>query len=322
MNKYLCLVSELKSLRKGRGVFASRIRERVGPDLRVMCGIAGDDDPATIRRKLVARLVELADHLPPDLCLATVAAFALSTEVRLPLYRDRVHWAATKIDRDPRTVRRRVDDAIDQLAELGAATAPARTGSWHTAQLHVVVALDCPQPEVLELHRIVADQDAPHELELTSPLAVSRNFLEVNVLYGGTLSDRGIVTRGRPGFTLALPEPSSHGEHDFAVRYRLPDRHAMRRPYVVHVPENPCELFDLRVRFGHDWLPQRVWTLRDAHQSALSSPTGHGPQHPVDRAGEVHLGFRRLIPGLAYGVRWEADDQSSSLPSVRRACVS
>ena len=66
--------------------------------------------------------------------------------------------------------------------------------------------------------------------------------------------------------------------------------------------------FDLRVRFGRGWSPPHVWTLRDVRQCAGSYPVGH--QHPVDRAGEVHLQFCRLLPSLGYGARWEVDDQS------------
>ena len=304
MNMHLELVRELKSLRKGRGVFAARIGERVGPNLRVMCGITGDDLPAIIRGKLVARLNALTEQLSEDMRLPTVAAFALSTEVRLPLYGDRLHWAAVKIDRDPRTVRRRVDDAIDQLAELVAITPSEPGHAWHTAELHVVVALDRPQPEVLERYRIVADQDALHELDITSPLTTGRRYLEVDVFYGGRLRDRGTMS-DRPGLALVLPEPLPKGEpHDFAVRFRLASPQALRS-YVVHVPWRPCELFDLRLRFGRDWSPPHVWTLRDVRQSAGFHPVSH--QHPVNRAGEVHLQFRRLLPSLGYGARWEVN---------------
>lgn len=309
MNMHRELVRELKSLRKGRGVFAARIGERVGPNLRVMCGITDDDLPATIRAKLVARLNELTDQLPQDMRLPTVAAFALSAEVRLPLYGDRLHWAAIRIDRDPRTVRRRVDEAIDQLAELIAITPTAPRHAWHTAELHVVVALDRPQPEVLERYRIVADQDALHELDITSPLAAARRYLEVDVFYGGRLRDRGTMS-DRPGLALALPEPLARGEpHDFAVRFRLASPQALRS-YVVHVPGRPCELFDLRLRFGRGWSPPHVWTLHDVRQSGGSYPVGH--QYAVDRAGEVHLKFRRLLPGLGYGAWWELDDRSAT----------
>lgn len=302
------LIQELKSLRKGRGVFAGRIGERVGPNLRLLCGITADDGPVAIREKVAGRLVELAAQLPSDMCLATVAAFALGTDVRQPLYQDRIQWAAIRIERDSRTVRRRVDEAIDQLADLVATTPRTPAGGWGTEELHVAVALNCLHPEVLERHRVVADHDGLRELVFASPLAVGRRYQDVDVLYGGTLRERGLATHDRPAFALELPEPLSRGEsHEFAIRFRLVRPQATRAS-VVHVPEQRCALFDLRVRFGRDRTPPHVWTLHDVHEAAGADPVRHGHPHPVDRAGEVHLRFSRLVPGLAYGVSWDEDE--------------
>ncbi|MGC7102501.1 hypothetical protein ACPZ19_48195 [Amycolatopsis lurida] len=296
MNRHGELVRELKSLRKGRGVHAGRIGERLGPNLRLVCGITGEDGPVTIRGKVVSRLVELAEHLPEDLRLVTVAAFALTTEVRMPLYQDRVGWAASRINRDSRTVRRRVDEAIDQLAELVVTVPRAVAGTWHIAELHVAVMLDRPQPEVLEQYRLFTDQDGLTELDFSSSLAAGRRPAEVDVVYGGTLRHHGPASR-----TLVLPEPLPRGKsHDFAVRFRPP----RLQSYVMQARQRPCDLFDLRLRFGRDRTPPHVWTLRDVREDA-DPPQGH--RHPVDRAGEVHLRFRRLLPGLAYGAHWDVE---------------
>ena len=318
MNAYADLVRELKSLRKGRGVLAGRIGDRVGPTLRATCGVTEGDAPGAIRRKVSARLSELAGRLPADLRLATLAAFAIDDEARLPLYQDRVHWAAVRMDRDPRTVRRRVDEAIDHLAEL-AADVP-RSGShgqpdgWRTTELHVVLTLDRPHPEVIERHRVVADRDGLRELALTPPLPLDRPGLDVRVLYGGTLVDRSTPT-------LALPSPvDGGGSHDFAIRFRPPAAHPLRS-HFVHVPRHPVDLLDLRIRFGDAPAPPpRVWVLNGAHRHDGADPADHGHQHPVDQAGEIHLGFRHLVPGLAYGVRWEApDDRNDGAPGHGRA---
>lgn len=310
MSTYCELVSELRSLRKGRGVFSGRIGERIGPHLRTMCGIASHDGPVTVRRKIVAHLIELVEQLPEDMRLASVAAFALSSELRLPLYQDRIHWAAVRIDRGPRTVRRRVDEAIDQLAELIATTPRTPSGVWHTAELHVAIALDRSQPEVLERHRIVADEDGLHELDFTSPLAGQGRHVEVDVIYGGTLPDQGAQARDHTGLRLALPEPLSKAEsHDFTVRFRLSSPQALRS-YVVHVPKRACDLFDLRVRFGRDWALSHVWIVREAHQDAVANPSYREHRRPVDRVGEIHQRFSRLLPGLRYGARWELGGRS------------
>jgi hypothetical protein len=211
-----------------------------------------------------------------------------------------------KSDRDPRTVRRRVDEAINQLAEMATCGSRGRVADpadcWHTTELRVAVALDRAEPEVLEQRRIVADQDGIRELDLAVSLPVTRRDLEVTVFYGGTLRDRGRESSDRLGFTLVLPTPLARGEsHDFAMRFRLP----AVRPHMVCVPRHPCDLFDLRVRFGRKQIPPRVWTLQGTFQRDVTDPTCRGIQYQVDETGELHMRFRHLSPGLAYGARWE-----------------
>lgn len=298
------LVQELKVLRKGRGLLAGRIEERVGPSLRSACEVADDDGLVAIRQKVAGRLAELAEHLPEDLRLAALAAFAICAEARQPLYQDRVLWAARRVDRDPRTVRRRVDEAIDLLAEL--ATGAVRSSSaappearWHTASLWVSLKLDQPRPVVLEQRRIVADQDGLRALDLAISLPGGRDDLSVTVLYGGTLVDRGMEASDRWGYTLELPRPLSRGEAwEVAILF---EPASALRPYMVCVPRHPCEAFDLRVRFGGT---PEVRVLDGAFQRDVSDPGYRGKAHPVDSAGEVHLKFRNLMPGLAYGARW------------------
>lgn len=297
------LVRELKTLRKGRGLYASRFEERVGPTLRAACEVTDGDGLMVVRQKVAARLRELADQLPDDLRLATLAAFAINSEARLPLYQDRVHWAAVQVDRDDRTVRRRVDEAIDQLADMATASPRSRpdapVSGWHTTELQVVVVLDRGRPEVLERRRIVADMEGLRSLDLA--VSLPHREVEASVLYGGTLVSRGLEASDRLGWSLSLPRAlARRDEHDFAVRFHLP---AMR-PYLMCVPRHPCDVFDLRVRFG-DRAPSRVWTLHGAFQRDVSDPLFHGSQHSVDHAGEIHMRFRQLTPGLAYGARWE-----------------
>ncbi len=294
MNGHLELVRELKRLRKGRGVWAGGIQQRVGPAVRAACDIDAADGPVAMRRKLTARLTELAEQLPADLRLATLVAFAVERDARHELYQERVRWAAIQMERDERTVRRRVDEAINQLAELAVADGN-RGGGWRTAELCVAVALDQDRPEVLEQRRIVAEQDGLRELELIAPVPLAQSDLQV--LYGGTL-----VADDPTGFTLALPTPVSKEErHDLAVRFRLSTRQAMRQ-YLLCVPKRPCERFDLRLRFRRDDRPPTVFTL---HGMPREEPPRDGREQPVDRAGEVHVRFHQLTPGLAYGARWE-----------------
>ncbi len=311
------LVMELKALRKGRGLFAGRFEERVGPTLRAACDVTDGDGLLVIRQKVAACLTELAGQLPEDLRLAALAAFAINAEARLPLYEDRVRWAATISDHDPRTIRQRVDEAITQLAKL-ATNAPRRrlaepTARWHTTGLRVVAALDRKRPEVLEQRRIVADHNGVRELDFAVSLPTARHDLEVGVYYGGTLRDQGEETTGRYSFALKLPTPLSKGEtHDFAVWFRLPTEEM--RPYLMCVPRHPCDLFDLRVRFAPTRVPPQIFTMNGAFQRDVSDPVYGGAQHRVDNHNEIHMRFRNLTPGLAYGVRWTPAPPSSESP--------
>lgn len=118
------LIRECKSLRRGRGIFTSQIEPRIGPALRAVAGISGDEGPAQIRMKVTDALTRLADHLPPDLRTAAVIAFALVPDSRERLYKERVSLVARRIGRDDRTARRRIDEAIVQIAQFATSPVP------------------------------------------------------------------------------------------------------------------------------------------------------------------------------------------------------
>ncbi|MET8996086.1 hypothetical protein [Amycolatopsis sp. NPDC004169] len=282
------LVRELKTLRKGRGLQASRLPDRIGPCLRAACGVSESDGMVPTRDKVSARLTELSLQLPEDLRLAALAAFAITPEARQPLYQERVLWAASRVDRDPRTVRRRVDEAIDLLAELALSSASENSsGRWHTASL--TLALVAEESCVFEQHRVVADQDGVRSFDLAA------SAVEGMVLYGGTLAS---------GKAL-LAAPLARGEsREFAAVFPLePQSH------LVYVPRHRCEVFDLRLRLGKEGPPE-VLALDGAFERDVPDPRYRGRTLQVDGAGEVHLQFRHLTPGLVYGARW-ADEGNS-----------
>jgi hypothetical protein len=308
------LVCELKTLRKGRGVFVGQIADRVGAALRDVCHVTDDDGPTVIRRKVATTLQVLASDLPADLRVAVMVAFGIFPDARLPLYQDRVSWAAVRLNRDPRTVRRRIDDGIARLAELAsltsvevpaqrlAAAPPSLRSGWHTAEIRTIVTLDRSRPQVLEQRRVVADRDGVSEIDLAITHPARDEEIDVLVLYGGTLNAAGPGPGDRRTPTFSLPRKLTPGEtHDYALSYRLP----AAGPHFVCVPRRPCEIFDLRVRFDRAHLPARIRRITDGFQRDLDDPAFYGPAVPVDPAGEIRMIFRDLTPGLVYGVRWD-----------------
>ncbi|MFJ8818061.1 hypothetical protein [Amycolatopsis thermoflava] len=307
------VAAELKILRKGRGVSANRLADRVGPALHAVCGISAADNAAVVRQKVSDRLGTLIGALPDDLRTSLLAAFALHEQARHPFYQERVHWAAQTLDRDARTVRRRIDEGIDRLAELAVAgaepaDAPAPSRSWHTEELRVALALDQPVPEAFEFRRVVVDADEIDELDLaltltsagpdTTPLR--ETDLQVDVFYGGVLTGRRMESSDRIGLALRPPGRLRRGDrHDIALRFRA----GLRQPHYVCVPRHPCELFDLHIRFARP-LPAEVVRLDKAFQDDARDHSARGTPIEPDEAGEVHEQFRHLVPGFAYGVRW------------------
>jgi len=108
----------------------------------------------------------------------------------------------------------------------------------------------------------------------------------------------------RFGFVLTLPRRlGQHDGHEFAMRFRIPVGQQMR-PHYVCVSKHRCDLFDLRVRFDVGKPPKQIWRVADAFQLDVDDPIVHGETLSMDSAGEIHVQFRHLIPGLAYGARW------------------
>jgi hypothetical protein len=70
------------------------------------------------------------------------------------------------------------------------------------------------------------------------------------------------------------------------------------------VPRRRCDLFDLRICFGSGHPPRTVWPLSSVYQRDVDEAVHSGQAIALDAAGELHVRFRDLTRGLAYGVRW------------------
>ena len=88
------IAAEIRALRKGRGMQASDLTGRMGPNLLELSG----HDETIRRRTLVVQLNSCAAQLAPDLRLAITASLGLSGETRqMPYFRDRASWLAALI---------------------------------------------------------------------------------------------------------------------------------------------------------------------------------------------------------------------------------
>jgi hypothetical protein len=285
------LMTELKALRRGRGVQTPGIDGQVGPALRAACGIGEFDGAEVVREKLRTWVTALISTFPQDLQLAVTTPLALHDEAQHPFLAHRIQWLADLADRDSRTIRRRIDDGLTRLVEAAsrntareAATSP---DGWHVRQVHVLLRLDGPVPACTERWTIAAERDGVEEIAW--PVTAHRHGADlagghdIRVVHGVLLTDGG----------LRLPRPLRAGQtQEFSLDVRIPRIHRVP-PFYQFRTSRRCDRFDLVVRFHPDRLPTEV----NGIGGAVEQPV-------VNSVGEVEMSFRDLIPGRDNGIRW------------------
>ncbi|TWP53694.1 hypothetical protein FKR81_02750 [Lentzea tibetensis] len=311
------LMTELTKLRKGRGVYSAGIDELVGPTLRSVCGIGVNPvDETVIRHMVIDWLERSVSGLPADVQLAVTVPFAIHTDARYPRLTDRIGWLAERWSRDPRTARRRVDDALRRLVQ--AAQHPANSNvrkhprdTWHVAEFDVLIRLDSPTPTWFEHRTIVSDRDDVDQLELSVALPRSQgcgfNDLDVTVMHGAAIDTTERLPR-RLVVHLRLPHPLRLGEqHNFALRVHARKDQAIRSEYV-YWPDQRCERLTLRVRFGPSDTPVAIHRFDAVHHLDFEDADLGGAPVSLDDTCEATSAFIDLRPGFGYGVHWQPAD--------------
>lgn len=182
--------------------------------------------------------------------------------------------------------------------------------SWYVESFYALLRMDTPSPEATEQRVIVAVEDGVRELATSisvprHPDDVSKaHLLDAELLYGGSLELRDQPYESYFRHVIALASPLRTGQrHGYQLRLRLPPGQPMA-PHYAYVPFCRSDHFELRVRFNADRLPADVWVLRGAPPAVIYERGRDSDCLVPDRFGEVHVAFRDLRIGHAYGVRW------------------
>jgi hypothetical protein len=313
------LADELCRLRRGRGIMSGDLCERIGPTLRALAGIDPAGSQEETRRLLARFLDDLAEILPGDLRLAFSASLALDADAQHRFLEERMSWLAARLDRDVRTARRRVDEAF-KSAEASAGAQSGRAGDylragWYVARLRTVLRLDGQRPQAVEDRTVVASDDGLTEVVISTTVprsatgdqalsAFSRQRLEFDVLYGGSLIRCERATASYFRYFVKLPRPLARGElHELGVSISVPSGQPFNPRYTLQ-PLRRCDEFDLRIRFGAHNPPMRVWNIDGMPRGMADDFADPDMLICPDSAGDVHLRYKNLRIGLAYGVRW------------------
>jgi hypothetical protein len=303
---------------------ASDLLERVGPTLRALSGIDGSPSDNEARRRLVTFLNDLAAELPEDLRMALRVGLALHEDVQYRFLEDRMHWLATELDRDVRTARRRVDEAIRSADTMRAATASysddyAHDG-WYLERFRALLHLDGTQPTAIEERKVVARHDCLSEIIMSTSIPClpgadrARHRADLAILYGGSLArvERPSNTYFR--YFVRLPHPLKRGQsHEIGAAVTIPTDQPINPRYALQ-PLRRCDEFDLRIRFGTNNRPAGVWNMAGIPRGMADDFAAADSRVNPGKAGEIHLHYRHLLTGHVYGARWEFE--SSTLAAV------
>lgn len=308
------IAAEIRVLRRGRGIDAPDLHQRIGPYLRELARDPGD--VAELRRALARELVARATKLPEDLRRVITGGLGLASGTRrMALFGNRVDWLAEQSGHNARTILRRIDVAEQLLAEEISGELKRRRGrpvvapdGWYLDEFRVVLNLDSQEPQAYERRRIVATTAGLKQVKAW--LDVPRDAgqppvqLDAKVLYGGRLVRYPAPVANRFEFFIELPAPLKAGEkHEYEMILSIPPGDQMR-PHYIFTPECECDLFDLTVKF--DLARPPVW-VRLVRGETVRMFDGGGPAGQLlslDGAGEAHVRFRNPEKYLGYGLQW------------------
>ncbi|MFD0683761.1 hypothetical protein [Actinomadura fibrosa] len=324
------LLAELRRLCRGWGVQAPDLPGRIGPQLGRY--LDGGADP---RRALISLLSGAAAGLPGD--LPDAARAALGLEPRFRFLKDRQSWLAARLDRDMRTARRRIDEALALMAEritaesiaaesiaapsiavgghgpgpAAPAVPAADADGWYTETLQTLVRMDRDPPAIQEERRIAVT--APLLEVITVPVSLPPapaapsgrpRDLFAEVLYGGIDAGTERPSQSHFRFLVRPPRPLRAGErHSFALGYSLPPGQPLA-PHYALTPLRRYDGFRLRVRFAADRPPEGLWLVAGVPPRTLDDAPDGLPAVELDAAQEAEASFTDMSIGLAYGFRW------------------
>lgn len=308
------LGEELGQLRRGRGVMAEDLPDRLGPTLSGMAGIEPGGKADDIRKRLIGFLEDLATGLPEDLRTAFAVALALREDVRFRFLDERMQWLAAWLHRDVRTARRRADEAI-RLVDAAAGTHSRASGAykdWHLSRLRALLNLDGPRPLAIEERTLVADRDDLAEIWIATSipaphgLPVEGHGAELEVLYGGSLTGCTWPTATYLRYSIRLPQPLRRGQsHQVGISVSTPPGQPFNPRYAIQ-PLRRCTEFDLRIRFGVAPPPCSVWRIDGLPRGMADDLADPDALVHPDATGNIHLRYQHLQLGLVYGARWSS----------------
>lgn len=302
------LERELALLQRGRGLRAPELAAHVGPALRAALHLEDTASAAEVRDRVVAALRSAGSELPPDLRLTFLSACALEAAESGLL--ERLTGAGRLLDRDLRTVRRRLTQANTAVAvklARGARPPLATDEAWYIEAMDSRMDFSSSEPYIRGRKTIVPTTSGltrlSERISLPSTPGIGSPTPTIEVFEGGQLVEvrhQGSVW----WYDIVLAKPFETGvPQTIGVAIRLPSRESMA-PIAVMTPIRPCRLFTQRVDFGNPSVCDQVWLVDGEYPTELAEPPDASPDIPLGDDSVVVTSFSGLRAGLSYGIRW------------------
>lgn len=308
------LRAELGALCRGWGLQRKNLHAVMGSAVAAWANVPGnasDRDAKGQVARAIDRLIQYGLHA--DAVRAVRVAVALDRNCYFSSLKVRTETLAAERNVSPRTMRRRIEDALDLLAHLAVATAGAddQDHGWVVERISALVSLDRAVPQVIERRTILATVDGLNRINARFSLPCEPGTqthvrdLAGEVLHGARLNAEHRDGLGHFRYELDLPDPLARGEElTYTMAFHVVDGLPIR-PYYAVVPTITCSSLLVTVRFARDHPPSALWLIDGIHHRVLSDPLTPGPDAlELNSAGEVTVSFTGLKPSFGYGLGW------------------
>ncbi len=306
------LAAELQAVQRGRGLGRSGVLDWVGPHLLEHLNVTPEATDATLREQLAGLLIDASANLPRDLRFLFLVAVGISNDA--PLLKDRLAKAGQVLDRDARTLSRRLRQAellvaSTIIARAEAAASPFDPRGWLPTSASSHFDLSGPPVVVTrQVLRALREQTA-HQLVVSIPAtATHREQPVVTGLDGCRVAGVHRLDDFTWQVTLALPRVVRWGQEctlgcrfEFGARDRL-------SPYAIMAPIVSVSSWDLSVDLGEPRAAERLWLIDRVPAPLIHE--GHSGIVELDPLSQrvVEHRFTNLDRQFAYGVRWDWAD--------------
>jgi hypothetical protein len=301
------VVHELKILRKGFAFGDPEVVKRIGPALSWFAGVRPDDGPNEQSRKIYSLLLRMTARLPSAAAELSRWGLALECGSGWRLER-RVKHVSRVLHCHPRTVHRRLDSALEYLAnEITTVPSAGRhvagDNPWQLEWLKAVAVITPSQVEVVEERGIISHRDGLIDIDQSYSLADSRAAeLHIEVLHGGTRLIQERLSTTRTGLRVRLSQPlQQHESHELGLKVVLNDG---TMPFYVCTPQHPCARFELTVRFAASCRPGQLWVVDNELPLEVGDPMRCDDILQLNEEGETTVAFAGLEANRSYGLAW------------------